>query len=182
MKKIRKEKKVKKILILTLIVSLGLLAGCGNNKENANEISYTNKYECSKSKNYTENKYNTLKENSFTINPGEEDTSAQAVESITSRIYDFNEDGSKVKSVYDVTKYKYLLDYDMEEEKAYFIKQCNSINKNNYKSCNVSLEDKTITITLEININSESNKEYYGNLTLDHIKESYASEGTYTCK
>lgn len=174
---------MRKILIFTLIIScLGLLSGCGKDKDSSKEISYTNKYECSKSKVYTENEYDALRRNRITLNSGEEDTSAQAVEGTATRIYDFNEDGTKVLAVYDITKYKYLLDYNLEEEKVYFDKQCNNINEKSYKSCNVLLEDKTITITSEVNTTSDYNKEYYSDLTLDHIKESYASDGTYTCK
>ncbi len=77
--------------------------------------------------------------------------------------------------------YNYLVDCDKEEQKKYFEDECKTKDKDTYKSCIVSLSDKTITVTLEVNLDSADGKESFSGATLDLVKENYA-DSPYTCK
>lgn len=170
----------KKVLLLTVIMgSLFLIVGCGNTKiSSSDDISYTNKFECSrKEASTTQQVYYSTKQ----YPSNESDNGKTAVETESSRIYDFNKNGDKLLAYYDITTYNYLVDYDMNAQKAYFETTCKNIDKNTYKSCNVTLKDKVITIISEVDLNSEESKKYLSKATLDSIKENYL-ESSYTCK
>mgnify|MGYP004539805847 CR=1 FL=1 len=174
---------MKKTLMISIIIgSLFLTVGCENEKTVDNggtkELSYTNKYECSRLEKYTTQQvfYRTKQDPK-----NEEDSGKDALELEISRLYDFNEAGDKLVAYYDIMTYNYLVDYDMEAQKKYFEDECKNEDKDTYKSCVVSLNGKTITVTLTVDLNSESGKESFSGITLDSVKENYAGS-PYTCK
>lgn len=172
---------MKKILMMSIVVgSLFLMVGCESNKTTDNGVakSYTNKYECTRLEKYTTQQiyYKTKQDPK-----NDSDSGKDALELEISRSYDFNETGDKLLAYYDIMTYNYLVDYDMEEQKKYFESECETKDKNTYKSCVVSLNDKTITVTLEVNLDSEEGKESFSGATLDLVKENYA-DSPYTCK
>lgn len=169
-----------KILLSAVIFSSVFLAmGCESVKVNGSEdITYTNKFECSrKETSTTQQVYYSTKEELLS----EDDKGKNAVENELSKVYDFNKEGDKLLAYYDVVTYNYLVDYDMNEQKKYFEKTCDDIDKDIYKSCKVDLKDKTIIITKEADLNSKENKEQLSKTTLSSIKENFA-ESLYTCK
>lgn len=171
---------MKKLLIFTVVVScLSLLTGCG--KDKTKNYKYTNKYECTLTERIEKDRYDSKGKGTFKRPVGAE-VPPVAVESSNSVIFDFNKEGNKLLSYNIVRKYNYLLDYDMEEEKAYYIKECDKIDKKMYKSCDVALKDKTITITMKVDIDSEENKEKVKNITLDGVKKGFSQNVGYTCK
>lgn len=178
-----KEKFMKKILMISIVVgSLFLTVGCESKQSTDNsgtkELSYTNKYECSRKEKYTTQQiYYKTKEYS----KNDADSGKEAVELEISRSYDFNESGDKLLAYYDIMTYNYLVDYDMEAQKKYFEEDCKTQDKDTYKSCEVTLNDKTITVTSEVNLDSEKGKESFSGATLDLIKENY-SGSPYTCE
>ena len=165
-----------------IVGSLFLIVGCGNEKVTdngcTNGLTYTNKYECSRLEKYTTQQvyYRTKKDPK-----NDEDSGQHAIEFEISRLYDFTEAGDKLLAYYDIITYNYLVDYDMEEQKKYFEDECKTKDKDTYKSCIVSLSDKTITVTLEVNLDSADGKESFSGATLDLVKENYA-DYLYTCK
>lgn len=142
-----------------IVGSLFLIVGCGNEKVTdnggTNGLTYTNKYECSRLEKYT----------------------TQQVYYRTKKDHKNDEDSGKDA----LMTYNYLVDYDMEEQKKYFEDECKTKDKDTYKSCIVSLSDKTITVTLEVNLDSADGKESFSGATLDLVKENYA-DSPYTCK
>lgn len=104
-----------------------------------------------------------------------------AVNVTLTRSYDFNKDGSKLLAYYDITVYDFIVSYDMNALKKYYEDECSKLDKNTYKSCNVSLNDKNITIISEVDLSSETASEYLTTATLDKIKDNYA-ESSYKCE
>ena len=157
----------KKILLSTILVSSLLLAtSCENTKTNNGDpekISYTNKYICTRTEtSNTSQVYYLTKEE--VINE-----------------YDFNKAGDKLLAYYDITTYKFLVDYNMESLKKYYENDCKNKDQKTYKTCEVSLKDKVITVVSEVDLNSEESKEYLSSATLEAIKENYASS-PYKCQ
>lgn len=168
---------MKKILVLFVtIISLFLITGCNANQEK--NKTYTNKYECSRKENLTTNQvyYITKIENLNEIDNGK-----TAVEVEITRSYDFNTTGDTLLAYYDITTYNYLIDYDMSALKTYFENTCKNIDKDTYKSCNVSLKDKVITVISQVDLDSKTSKEYLSTVSLDTIKQNY-NESPYICK
>ncbi len=175
----------KRLLILgAILCGAFILTGCGkdstvNNYDGKVEnITYTNKFECKKNEKYTTSQmyYITKQE---VLNDA--DSGKDAVNVTLTRSYDFNKDGSKLLAYYDITVYDFLVSYDMDALKKYYEDECSKQDKNTYKSCNVSLKDKTITVISEVDLNSEIANEYLTTVTLDKIKDNYA-ESTYKCE
>ena len=173
----------KRAFLGIILCNLLLITACANNQtdnniSNPEEITYTNKYECTRSETLTTSSfyYQTKKEVK-----NEEDSGKNAVEIVYTRSYDFSKEGSKLLNYYDITTYNFLVDYDMESLKEYFASTCTESDKSTYKNCKVTLKDKTITILKEVDLNSETGKEYLSTSTLDSIKENY-EESPYTCK
>lgn len=172
----------KKILLSTILVSSLLLAtSCENTKANNGDpekISYTNKYICTRTEtSNTSQVYYLTKEEVL----NESDAGKQAVEISFSRSYDFNKAGDKLLAYYDITTYKFLVDYNMESLKKYYENDCKNKDQKTYKTCEVSLKDKVITVVSEVDLNSEESKEYLSTATLEAIKENYASS-PYKCQ
>lgn len=69
----------------------------------------------------------------------------------------------------------------MNALKKYYEEECSKQDKNTYKSCSVSLKDKTITIVSELDLSFETVGEYLTTATLDKIKDNYA-ESLYECE
>ena len=69
----------------------------------------------------------------------------------------------------------------MDALKKYYEDECSKQDKKTYKSCNVSLKDKTITVISEVDLNFEIANEYLTTVTLDKIKDNYA-ESTNKCE
>lgn len=107
------------------------------------------------------------------------DDTGIGVEGKVSKIYDFNKEGDKLLAFYEVGTYKYVMDTDMEKE--YFADKCSGYKEYGYKSCEVSLKDKTITIFREIDLNSDDIEDSASIMTLESIKGEYAEGKIYTC-
>ena len=175
----------KRLLTLGVIVcGAFMLTGCGkdstvnNNDGDVKNLTYTNKFECKRNEKYTTSQmyYKTKQE---VLNDA--DSGKDAVNVTLTRSYDFNKDGSKLLAYYDITVYDFLVSYDMNALKKYYEDECSKQDKNTYKSCNVSLNDKTITIITEVDLNSETANEYLTTATLESIKDNYA-ESPYKCE
>ena len=170
---------LKKVMIMLLMVSSLFLFGCGkeeNNDSNKNNITYTNKFECIREDKLTKDQiYYATKEEPLNGEKGD------AVNVTYKNIYDFDEKGDKLLKYYNVTTYDYILDYDMDKQKEYYENNCNKVDKDTFKSCKVTLDNKRITVSYEINLVSETANKYLSNLTLNSVKENYA-ESNYTCK
>ena len=69
----------------------------------------------------------------------------------------------------------------MNALKTYFENTCKTIDKDTYKSCNVSLNAKVITVISQVDLDSKTSKEYLSTVSLDTIKQNY-NESPYTCK
>lgn len=175
----------KRLLFLGLIVcGAFMLTGCGkdsevnNNDSDVKNLTYTNKFECKRSEKYTTSQmyYKTKQE---VLNDA--DSGKDAVNITYTRSYDFNKDGSKLLAYYDITIYDFLVSYDMNALKKYYEDECKNQDNKTYKSCNVNLKDKTITIISEVDLSSETASEYLSTATLDKIKDNYA-ESPYKCE
>ena len=170
---------LKKVMIMLLMISSLFLFGCGkeeNNNSNKNDITYTNKFECAREDILTKDQiYYATKEEPVNGEKGD------AVNVTYSRSYDFDEKGEKLLKYYDITTYDYILDYDMDKQKAYYENNCKEIDQKTYKSCKVILDNKKIVITSEIDLTSEVAKEYLATVSLNDVKENYA-DTPYTCK
>ena len=164
---------------MLLMVSSLFLFGCGkeeNNDRNKNNITYTNKFECAREDKLTKDQiYYATKEEPLNGEKGD------AVNVTYKRSYDFDKNGEKLLKYYDITTYDYILDYDMDNQKAYYENNCKQIDQKTYKSCKVILDNKKIIITSEIDLNSEVAKEYLATVSLNDVKENYA-DTPYTCK
>ena len=172
---------MKKVMIMILIISSLFLFGCGkeknsdNNKE-LNNITYTNKFECSREETLTKDQvFYATKEEPTTGGKGD------AVNVTYTRSYDFDEKGENLLAYYDITTYDYILDYDMDKQKAYYENNCKETDKDTYKSCKVTLNNKKIIVITETDLTSSVAKEYLATVSLADVKENYA-ETPYTCK
>lgn len=169
---------MRKIMIALLMIGSLFLFGCGkeDNSNNTNNITYANKYECSREEKLTKDQiYYATKEEPLNGETGEAATVTYK------NIYDFDENGEKLLKYYNVTIYDYLLNYDMNKQKEYYENNCNEVDKDTFKNCKVTLDNKKITVSYEIDLASETANEYLSTLTLASVKENYA-EGPYTCK
>lgn len=172
---------MKKVLFVLLTVLL--FTGCGKTTKlnDSSNISYTNKFECSRGDNYTVREVNQRNNSGHKSTADSSDDTGIGVEGKISKIYDFNKEGYKLLAFYEVGTYKYVMDTDMEKEKEYFSNKCSGYKEYGYKSCEVTLKDKTITIFREMDLNSEDIKESADSMTLESIKGEYAEGEIYTC-
>ena len=171
---------LKKVMIMVLMIGSLFLCGCGKNESNNNKekenITYTNKFECTKEDTLTKDQvFYATKEEPVNGEKGD------AVKVTYSRSYDFDENGENLLAYYDITTYDYILDYDMDKQKAYYENNCKEIDQKTYKSCEVILDDKRVVVTSEIDLSSEVAKEYLTTVSLNDVKENYA-DTPYTCK
>ena len=177
-------KNYKKIIITA---SLLLTVGCTKEalNDNPNNINYTNKYECVRSetiKKYLVDRRNG--KNNFTSIEDEKtlrETSPVAIEEKFYKTYNFNEDGSKLLNQIERDTYTYLLDYDMDKELDFYKTKCDGVEEYGYKNCKVTLKDKVITITKELDLTSDKVSSELKNKTLDTIKSDYLEDEIYTC-
>lgn len=177
-------KNYKKIIITA---SLLLTVGCTKEalNDNHNNINYTNKYECVRSetiKKYLVDRRNG--KNNFTSIEDEKtlrETSPVAIEEKFYKTYNFNEDGSKLLNQIERDTYTYLLDYDMDKELDFYKTKCDGVEEYGYKNCKVTLKDKVITITKELDLTSDKVSSELKNKTLDTIKSDYLEDEIYTC-
>lgn len=147
---------------LLLIGAAILLTGCGNESLTNDDITkkdYTNKFECSR----TEKMDNGKGESKFT------------------KIYDFNEDGTKLLGYYEIATHTYTTDVDMDSEKDRYLKNCESGKDYGYINCKVSIEGNIITVTKESDLNHENNKEEASKMTKESITKDYEGGEIYTC-
>lgn len=177
-------KNYKKIIILS---SLLLTVGCAKEtlNDNPNNINYTNKYECVRSENlqkYLVDRRNG--ENNFTSIEDEKtlrETNPVAIEEKFYKTYNFNEDGSKLLNQIERDTFTYLLDYDMNKELDFYKTKCDGVEEYGYINCKVSLKDKVITITKELDLTSDKVSDELKNKTLAIIKNDYLEDEVYTC-
>lgn len=177
-------KNYKKIIIAA---SLLLTVGCTKEalNDNPNNINYTNKYECVRSetiKKYLVDRRNG--KNNFTSSEDEKtlrETSPVAIEEKFYKTYNFNEDGSKLLNQIERDTFTYLLDYDMNKELDFYKTKCDGVEEYGYKNCKVTLKDKVITITKELDLTSDKVSDELKNKTLDTIKNDYLEDEIYTC-
>lgn len=179
---------MKKILILFALCTL--FTGCQkNNQDNTNKdntVENTKKNEILCSTTSTITKYEIDSYNKTSIGTTSEEVEARknsptAVNTKSGYLYNFNEDGSKLLNYYEIKKYEYIIDYDMESEKEYYSNNCSQLNTNKYKDCTVELVDKTITVKQEINLNNDGYKNMATTLTKDKLLENYKEDEMYTC-
>lgn len=178
-------KDYKKIIIAaSLLLTVGCSKELDNNNNNPN-INYTNKYECVRSENMQ--KYLVDRRNgngSYTSAEDEKnlrETSPVAIEEKFYKTYNFNKDGSKLLNLLETDTFTYLLDYDMNKELDFYKTKCDGVEEYGYINCKVTLKDKVITITKELDLESEKVSSELKNKTLDIIKSDYLEDEIYTC-
>lgn len=179
---------MKKILILFALCTL--FTGCqktnqdNTNKDNIKKNTKTNEVLCSTTSTIT--KYEIDNRDKTNIGTTAEEAQARknspiAVNVKSGYLYNFTEDSSKLLNYYEIKKYEYIIDYDMESEKEYYLNSCSKLNTNKYKDCTVELVDKTITIKQEINLDNDGYKNMTTTLTKDKLIENYKEDEMYTC-
>lgn len=180
---------MKKILILFALCIL--FTGCQkSNQDNTNKDSTTgntktNEVLCSITSTISKYEIDNRTKTSIGISAEEVEarkTSPIAVNYESGYLYNFTEDGTKLLNYYEIKKYEYIIDYDMESEKEYYSNSCNKLNASKYKDCKVELADKTITVKYEINLDNEGYKNMAATLTKDKLIENYKEDEMYTCK
>lgn len=179
---------MKKILILFALCTL--FTGCqktnqdNTNKENTTGNTKTNEVLCSITS--TISKYEIDNRTKTSIGISAEEVEARKNSSIAVNyeagyLYNFTEDGTKLLNYYEIKKYEYIIDYDMESEKEYYSNSCDKLNASKYKDCKVELADKTITVKYEINLDNEGYKNMAATLTEDKLIKNYKEDEMYTC-
>ena len=172
---------------LLIIASIMLLAGC-DNKETDNEvnkpeeISYTNKFECSRIKKVKKFDLDNKNADRLTNEQMKErENSPVVINENIQKIYDFNEVGDKLLGFYEVHTYEYLLEgYDMNSEKENY--SCGDYKDYGFKSCTIATEENKIVMTKVADLKSDYNKDMAEKMTLASIKADYAEGDMYTCK
>lgn len=166
------------IFISLLFITSIFLTACAKEekKEETKETTYTNKFECERKEELTAGQvYYRTKE--YSLNDEKNDT--KAIEITYKRIYDFNEAGDELLSYYDVAIYNYLIGYDMNIQKKYYDDECENRYKESTESCEVTLKDNVITVTMKGT--SSTYKEWATPITKDLLIKDY-EESPYTCK
>lgn len=164
-----------------------LLAGCESKKEtNENitkpeEISYTNKFECSRVEKIK--KFDLDNKNAGRLTQEqmkERENSPVAINEKINKIYDFTKDGSKLLGFYEIHTYEYVVDgYNMDKEKSSY--DCGNYEKYGFKSCEITTTNNSIVMTKVADLNSDYNKDLASKMTLESIKADYAEGDMYTC-
>lgn len=177
----------KRVLLLGCVALI--LTGCGDKEltEGNGSVlgSYTNKFECVRSKNTSKyvierkygKKYDSLEEEMEASKNSEVGVSGEI-----RKIYDFNKSGDKLLHYYEIATYKYLVDVDMSKEEEDYKEGCDKSSKYGYINCKVIVDGKTITVTKEADLAGDYNKEMAENMTLESIKNDYSGSDTYTCE
>lgn len=176
---------MKKILILFALCTL--FTGCQKtNQDNTNKDNTTKTNEVLCSTTSTITKYEIDNRDKTNIITTSEELQAKknsptAVNVKSGYLYNFTEDGSKLLNYYEIKKYEYIIDYDMETEKEYYLNNCSKLNTTKYKGCTVELADKTIIIKQEIDLDNDGYKNMAETLTKDKLIENYKEMEKYTC-
>lgn len=172
---------------LLIIASIMLLAGCENKETNTDakkpeEISYTNKFECSRTEKIKKfDLDNKIAGRLTSEQMKERENSPVAINENIQKIYDFNESGDKLLSFYEVHTYVYLLDgYDINSEKENY--SCGNYENYGFKSCTITTKENKIVMTKVADLKSDYNKDMTEKMTLASIKADYAEGEIYTCK
>lgn len=172
---------------LLIIASIMLLAGCENKETNTDakkpeEISYTNKFECSRTEKIKKfDLDNKIAGRLTSEQMKERENSPVAINENIQKIYDFNESGDKLLSFYEVHTYVYLLDgYDINSEKENY--SCGNYENYGFKSCTITTKENKIVMTKVADLKSDYNKGMVEKMTLASIKADYAEGEIYTCK
>lgn len=172
---------------LLIIASIMLLAGCENKETNnevkkPDEISYTNKFECSRVEKIKKfDLDNKIAGRLTSEQMKERENSPVAINENVQKIYDFNESGDKLLSFYEVHTYEYLLDgYDINSEKENY--SCGNYENYGFKSCTITTMENKIVMTKVADLKSDYNKGMVEKMTLASIKADYAEREIYTCK
>lgn len=176
--------------ILPLFIFAFLLIWCDNNQNLSSNKEYKNKLTYSREttvKKYDlEDKYNTNKwfvsiEETMEIVKLREN-SPIAANKTESKIYSFNDDGTKIMEYLDVEKYEYVIDdVNLDKEKEYYEKTCNNYSKERYSSRTIKIDNKTLIITKVNNLSSEMNQDLVENTTKESMKNSYIGDELFTC-
>ena len=172
---------------LIIICAIILLSGCDSKKETKEnitkpeEISYTNKFECSRVEKIK--KFDLDNKNAGRLTQEqmkERQNSPVAINEKISKIYDFNKEGSKLLGFYEIHTYEYVVDdYNMDKEKSSY--SCGEYENYGFKSCEITTTKNSIIMTKVADINSDYNKDMVSKMTLESIKSDYAQGDMYTC-
>ena len=154
---------MKKIFIL--IITILLITGCNKKKEQI--------ITCTKKGTYT--KYAIDK----AIDPEtikDEDSEKIGANVTKIREYYLKKIDNGAKRIREILEIEYIIETDIEKQKAYYEKGCNNIG-DNYTSCEVKQEGNKITITAELNLNSSEYSDLKFELTKKDILEA-TTDGT----
>ena len=172
---------------LIIICAIILLSGCDSKKETKEnitkpeEISYTNKFECSRIEKIK--KFDLDNKNAGRLTQEqmkERENSPVAINEKISKIYDFNKEGSKLLAFYEIHTYEYVIDiYNMDKEKSSY--SCGDYEKYGFKSCEITTTKNSIVMTKVADLNSDYNKDMASKMTLESIKADYSEGDMYTC-
>lgn len=172
---------------LIIICAVILLSGCDSKKatnENVTkpeEISYTNKFECSRIEKIK--KFDLDNKNAGRLTQEqmkERENSPVAINEKISKIYDFNKEGSKLLAFYEIHTYEYVIDiYNMDKEKSSY--SCGGYENYGFKSCEITTTKNSIIMTKVADLNSDYNKDVVSKMTLESIKADYSEGDMYTC-
>ena len=69
----------------------------------------------------------------------------------------------------------------MDKELDFYKTKCDGVEEYGYKNCKVSLKDKVITITKELDLTSDKVSDELKNKTLAIIKNDYFEDEVYKC-
>lgn len=145
------------------------------------EISYTNKFECSRIEKIK--KFDLDNKNAGRLTQEqmkERQNSPVAINEKISKIYDFTKDGSKLLGFYEIHTYEYVVDdYNMDKEKSSY--SCGEYENYGFKICEITTTKNSIIMTKVADINSDYNKDMVSKMTLESIKTDYAEGDMYTC-
>lgn len=176
--------------LLFLFIALLLLSGCENKTPGANAREKSNKEEkmintlkCTYKNDFKKFDLDYRGSNSImTPDAVEEKKNSPVAGHIENGyLYNFDESGNKLLNYYEITNYEYVIDYDMNNELEYYKKNCDKYSNAKYKSCDVTLNDKTISIKLEIDLNSEGYKNMAESATKENTKANYLEDDMYIC-
>ena len=176
--------------LLFLFIALLLLSGCENKTPGANARENSNKEEkmintlkCTYKNDFKKYDLDYRGSNSImTPDAVEEKKNSPVAGHIENGyLYNFDESGNKLLNYYEITNYEYVIDYDVNNELEYYKKNCDKYSNAKYKSCDVTLNDKTISIKLEIDLNNEGYKNMAESTTKENTKANYLEDDMYIC-
>ena len=156
----------KKIMMLLVIL---LITGCNINK--------TKKISCTKNEIYTRYYVEHIIEPDKEIGDNPNEIGANITKT---REYYLKKNGVGLKRVTETYKIEFVIETDLAKQKAYYESGCTNIDEN-YKTCKIEQNENTITITAELNLKSDDNKDLTKKITKEDIIAS-ASEDGGSCK